>query len=148
MTPSTKDKLFIATQGLIFILYVLPIHWPLPNMLSVRGFGLGLAWFSVVLFVLAIWQLNKSKLRAYPSPADNARLITTGVLARLHHPIYVAIVVGLLGYGLYKGNGYKLAVTAVLYGFFIFKSRYEERLLLAHFGPDYAAYMKKAKGLI
>ena len=96
--------------------------------------------------------IGREELRpAAGSPAtahSTAPLVTTGMHARLRHPIYLAHLCSLTGWAL--GSG-----LTVLYGFWLFAVltgammvRMEERELLARFGDQYREYQRRVPMLL
>lgn len=78
-------------------------------------------------------------LTASPIPRDTGGLVTTGVYARVRHPIYTGLMLGgaaLLAVG---ASVWHLVLFAALVLLLMAKARWEERMLLARY-PDYAAY--------
>ncbi|MEA3392131.1 MAG: isoprenylcysteine carboxylmethyltransferase family protein [Candidatus Marinimicrobia bacterium] len=74
---------------------------------------------------------------------DKAEIISKAIYGKMRHPMYVSEV--LLYFGLLCLNisivatGIWLLIVIFLYAI----CRYEEKLLLAHFGEEYKNYMKK-----
>jgi protein-S-isoprenylcysteine O-methyltransferase Ste14 len=78
----------------------------------------------------------------YGGPGE-PQVIREGVYAWVRHPIYLGEA--LLGLG-FLAFGHSLAALAVWIGWIVFLdhiARYEEGLLLARFGDDYARYMRQ-----
>ena len=77
------------------------------------------------------------------------RIVDRGPYRYVRHPAYLGLLLSLLGFGLCSGNWLSLVVaiglplTAVMY-----RIRVEERALLRHFGPAYAEYSSRTKGLV
>lgn len=86
-------------------------------------------------------------LTAVPHPKQSAKLVTTGAYALVRHPIYSGIILGALGWSLWKGSTLMVLYTAILLLFFDIKSRREERWLSDKFG-EYAHYQQKIRKLI
>jgi protein-S-isoprenylcysteine O-methyltransferase Ste14 len=77
------------------------------------------------------------------------RLVTEGVYRRVRHPMYSALLLYSLGQALalpnwVAGPSYLVAMGAL----FAFRVGPEERMMLAAFGPEYAAYMARTKRLV
>lgn len=98
-------------------------------------------------FLVAIWSVSElvSEGRSSPSPADEpAELVTTGPYTLSRNPMYLAVVVLLVGEALFFGVA-ALAVYAALVaaGFHLLVTRYEEPALRERFGEDYEAYCEE-----
>jgi Putative protein-S-isoprenylcysteine methyltransferase len=140
MAKGRLDTLYVAVQFFLFGLFLLPITWPLPQLLP-RWFGLAAAGVGLLVCLVAILQLRKN-LQAWPSPKEGGVLISHGLFAWVRHPIYSGLFLAFAGWALFTGSLYKLLVACLLLGWFFLKSRYEERLLLAKF-PEYRNYRAK-----
>ena len=126
---------------MLFIVYVLDIsilHLNIPSLLKV--FGLIIAGVGILIFMIAILQLNKN-LSPFPTPKSNAQLIQSGLYKYIRHPIYTGILLGFTGYAVYLESIYKLAITLLLLIVFIIKSIYEEKKLTDRFS-NYSLYKK------
>jgi len=84
--------------------------------------------------------LKRALKVVWPEPAEEAKLITTGVFKRSRHPIYSGLL--WLGYGIGLASGpwphlfFAIALHVVLF----YKANYEEALLLKKF-KEYKKYM-------
>jgi protein-S-isoprenylcysteine O-methyltransferase Ste14 len=89
--------------------------------------------------------LGKS-LTANPVPVDSGALVTTGIYARLRHPIYTGLLVLTMGLVVSSGVWAQLIVWFGLLGLLVYKIRWEEILLSAKY-KGYAAYKAKVPAL-
>jgi protein-S-isoprenylcysteine O-methyltransferase Ste14 len=90
--------------------------------------------------VLAISFLRLGlSLTASPIPKDQGQLVTSGLYARVRHPIYFGLL--LLGIGVVFDAGWwpQLVVLTMLYLLLRIKSDFEESMLRKKY-PEYAAY--------
>ena len=83
----------------------------------------------------------------FPRPKDDARLVTTGIYARVRHPLYLSVICLGFGWALLWRSWPALALAAVQILFFDAKARREERWLSTQF-PDYTAYARRVKRFI
>ncbi len=74
-------------------------------------------------------------------------LVTTGPYAFVRHPIYFGILLALAGTALAVGNWWGV-LLALLFAYFVYAARAEERLMAAHFPAEYSAYARRTKMLI
>jgi protein-S-isoprenylcysteine O-methyltransferase Ste14 len=79
---------------------------------------------------------------------EDHTLVQRGPYALARHPIYTGLLVALLGTMLARPTVASLLGVVTITVGLVFKLRQEERLLAGHFGPAYAAYRQKVKGLI
>jgi protein-S-isoprenylcysteine O-methyltransferase Ste14 len=83
-------------------------------------------------------------LTASPTPVDGGELVTHGIYATVRHPMYSALLSGVIGFALLVGSWVALAAVLVLVPFFIAKARHEERLLSSRY-PGYEAYASRVR---
>ena len=143
-----RGETWVLAQLLLFVGFVLVPRtgpeWPHAGMFMVAG-GL-LAVVGIALLAAGAFGLGRS-LTPFPKPLPDSRLVTGGVYRLVRHPIYCGILLAALGASLATASWPRLALTAVLFVFFEFKARREERWLLERY-PDYAAYRRHVKKLI
>jgi protein-S-isoprenylcysteine O-methyltransferase Ste14 len=118
--------------------------WPLPAWLLALSVALVLLGGAVV--VAAAAALGPG-LTASPLPNARARLRTTGLYARVRHPIYTGLLVATVGVALASGRPVRLIVWLLLVVLLWAKARWEERRLLALF-PDYGPYTARTGRLV
>ena len=82
-----------------------------------------------------------------PRPRAGAELVTTGVYARVRHPVYGGLIVAALGWGLLRASPVTMGLGLGLAGLFYLKSQREEAWLVERF-PDYVAYRERTRRLI
>lgn len=137
--PVSKDLLFVGTQILLFVVYLIPITpYPLyvPDLLI--GISLVVAILGLGVIGLAIVQL-KDNLTPFPTPKEKGVLIQTGLYKYIRHPIYTGIILFALGLGVFGESIWKIGIGILLWVLFYFKSSYEETLLMNKF-EAYKAY--------
>lgn len=103
----------------------------LSNLLIVGG----------MLFLAFTWRF------LYKAQRENA-VAQTGPYALVRHPQYIAFVSVMTGFLLQWPTILTIAMYPVLVVMYIRLARMEERESLAHFGNDYAEYMKKTPGFV
>lgn len=143
MTPSQR---LVALQFILFIaLGLASVLTPAQSVGTARliGFGLMVVGILVILSAIVTYQqTNRTPPNITPDPQRKAQLVTSGIYARLRHPIYSGVLLAAFGAALAHGNQIMWAVVAAMYIFFYAKSRYEEALLL-HVYPAYKDYMMR-----
>lgn len=117
---------------------------PLRAVTTIAGFALAIAGLAMAMRGLRDLGSNLTPL---PYPRAEARLVESGIYARVRHPIYGGIIVGSVGWGLAIASIVALALAGVLAAFFVLKSRREEAWLVARF-PEYPAYRQRTRALI
>ena len=113
-------------------------HWD-----SAAGRVGGVALLALAGLSMASGALSLGRnLTPFPRPGREARLVQTGVYAWVRHPLYAALMVGAVGWALFRENLWTLGAAAALVLFLHAKARREEAWLKEHF-PDYAAYARR-----
>ncbi len=144
---------WVAIQIVLFAVIAiagitLPGGWTGPGAMLGAGAGGLVIVAAAALGVAGLAGLQAGDaLTAVPHPRDGARLVEAGAYRLVRHPIYGAIVLGAIGWGLLRGSVATLAGAAILLVFFDLKRRREEAWLAARF-PDYEAYRARTRSLI
>ena len=152
MNDSLKSKLFVAGQFALLLLLVL---WPsqkagfgfLDFLFEFIGvmftfIGLGVVVFAVrALFMESLPKLAGSQdkkfltaLRVvFPEPAEDAKLLQTGLYSRMRHPIYAGLIWMGYGIGIAGGPVPHLLFAVGLHAVLHYKSIHEEKFLAKKF---------------
>ncbi|WP_291042642.1 isoprenylcysteine carboxylmethyltransferase family protein [Dyadobacter sp. 50-39] len=134
-----KDMVFVSVQLVLFGLYIF-----MPSLLTFSVNRVGeiagglLALAGLIVILISVYQIRRS-LTPFPSPVKNGQLITSGLYRYIRHPIYSGIILAAAGYGLHTADTIKVIIALFLWLLFYFKSKYEERMLMA-FYDDYSRY--------
>lgn len=79
-------------------------------------------------------------------PAEATTLVTSGLYRYSRNPMYLGVLLVLIGWALFLGN---LVSVLFIVGFALFINRYqilpEERLLQEKFGADFMAYKARVR---
>lgn len=133
-------RLYVPIQLVLFILYVIPINCQSEFISVWPGYiliALGL--------LLGIWSLGSlgQSLSPFPTPKRNGKLVTGGAYRLVRHPIYLAVMMVMLGGALYSGRWSRWIILICISILFHFKSNYEEQLLESKFGEAYHRYKEE-----
>lgn len=110
--------------------------------------GLVAIWLGLALRAWAHWLLGDLYTTTVLIQRGH-RLVTNGPYALVRHPSYGGLCLVLLGIALAGGSGASLIATAVLLaGGFWVRIGFEEKAMLAAFGPEYAAYAARTWRLL
>ncbi len=99
---------------------------------------------------LGLYTLGFNKLGNFniaPNLKTNAQLITTGPYRLIRHPMYLSVILFLLGLSLQAGDLLAWAGFIISASAMIQKSLIEEKLLLTRF-PEYREYRAKTKRIL
>lgn len=120
--------------------------WPEAMLWSARLVGATLVVAAFLIFRVAAQALGPD-LVATPRPSAGSHLRETGIYGHVRHPIYLAVILGALGWALLWSSTVGLILTGICLVFLVLKARYEESLLLDRF-PGYAAYMRRVPAFV
>ncbi|NKI27284.1 isoprenylcysteine carboxylmethyltransferase family protein [Arenibacter sp. 6A1] len=101
-----------------------------------------LVGMAVLIAFVSLFQFVKFKTSIDPlQPGKASRLVTTGLYSYSRNPMYLALLLLLLAWGLWLGNAFNTLLAA---GFVYFMNAYqilpEEEVLSKKFGKDYQKY--------
>ena len=96
------------------------------------------------LVLIAGWYMARGGIKAvFGTDRENPEVINTGVFRIVRHPIYLGAILFYLGASLITMSIASAAFLLLIIAFYIFISKYEERILTKAFGNDYLEYKKK-----
>lgn len=145
MDDLQKGRLLVFAQfGLIIILALFPDSNNVNPQAEIAGTVL--LFLGLILLFAGFRGLGKS-LTANPVPVESGTLVTTGIYARLRHPIYTGLLVLTMGLVVSSGVWAQLIAWFGLLGLLIYKMRWEETLLSAKY-KGYAAYKARVPALL
>lgn len=125
--------MFLIALGIAAPLW--PGQWPRSVSISIGSVAfLFAAWIGIS----AVFRLGR-KRTPFPAPRPGSTLVTTGIYARIRHPLYAAMMAMGLGWACFWSSGVALGIAVFFIIFLHAKARHEERLLCARF-PDYPRY--------
>ncbi|MEW2922367.1 isoprenylcysteine carboxylmethyltransferase family protein [Muricauda sp. ANG21] len=102
-------------------------------------FGLG-----VLIAIIAVAQFAFKRTTVDPlNPKKATQLVTSGLYNYSRNPMYLAMLLVLLAFGLKLGNAFNTLLAAgFVYWMNYFQIKPEEEVLLEKFGKDYTLYCK------
>lgn len=147
-----KKPLFLLPAPLTFGLVAAVaglLNWliplPLPSSMWSVFIGWGLLDIGAVLLLWTAWLMfwRKTTLSPYGKPR---RLLQQGPFRLSRNPIYLAMLIMYMGVALLWAQLWAwLLIPAALLLLNFGVIRYEEKLLVQHFGQEYAQYCKKVR---
>jgi protein-S-isoprenylcysteine O-methyltransferase Ste14 len=102
---------------------------------------------SAAIGLAGVREFRRAKTTVNPfRPRNAGALVDSGIFARSRNPMYLALLMALIGWGLYLGNLFALAST-ILYVAYLnrFQIRPEEHTLEELFGSEFTAYRKRVR---
>ena len=142
---STRGRLLLYSQILLMAVVVLA-----PKRSVINAFS---AFAGSLLLIASIFIFLKSKrdlaqaFYPYPEPKTGAPFITSGIYARVRHPMYLAFLVGSFGLTLIKQSLLLTVSTLLLILVLNIKYRFEDRLLSDRWS-EAKEYQKSVPALI
>lgn len=104
-------------------------------------------WLRISLTIpvaLTAWILaSRGMKEVFGTKREQAEVIDQGVFSRMRHPIYTGALLFYLALCLLSFSTASFGLFLIIVLFYIFISRYEERLLEQKFGSAYLKYKKK-----
>ena len=132
-----------------------PAMWLLDSTFPGAGLSQGVRMALFLPFLLAsafvggaaVWSFRKACTTVNPWRPENAStLVRSGIFRYSRNPMYLALLVALVGWGLFLANPFSLALT-VLFVVFLNHSQIqpEERTLRAVFGAEFEQYCREVR---
>lgn len=152
----TYYRLFYNLFALASLGYVLYYHTTLPvDFLIEKNFiSQGLAFIFIFSSVLVMWfafqsysmqefiGLKSEQIQTSP------KLSIKGLNKWVRHPLYLGILLGLVGILLWETSIKNVLAAAILLNYLFIGIYLEEQKLLIYFGEEYRIYRKKTKKII
>ena len=112
-----------------------------------RIIATGLAVSGVIVALLGVASFRRAGTTVNPlQPAAASQLVVSGIYRRTRNPMYLGMLLVLLGWGVFLGNGLAFIPAAA---FIPLMNRLqigpEERILAATFGPAFTAYQSAVR---
>jgi protein-S-isoprenylcysteine O-methyltransferase Ste14 len=122
-------------------------YWAQDTHPVVKIAGLVLVFLGAGLLAQGIFLLHKFGEGEFGID-DTTKLVISGVYRFIRHPVYAGVLY--FGWGMFLQDVSLLSVTlvAAMSVFLYAAARFEEQAVLAQFGNDYAAYMKRSRMFI
>ncbi len=118
------------------------------NTLSVQNI-LGLALFVVGLTTAIVAQITLK--RSYSSTLvirEDHQLVTHGIYRYTRHPIYLGVIIAIIGLPVFASSLYGLLIILALIPIFLNRIRMEEKMLTDEFGDAYRTYKETTSKLV
>jgi protein-S-isoprenylcysteine O-methyltransferase Ste14 len=122
--------------------YLVPIPYLEDIRLKLAGFGL--LTFAIVWAAIAQSHMQKSFRIGIPENAKTD-LVTTGLFRISRNPIYLGMMVCILGFFFIVPNALSLTVSCLIYVFISMQIRLEEEWLKSHHGEAFTKYMSQVR---
>ena len=137
------SRFLVFLQFFIIFLMLLPISAQTTHLYV----GLAVLVVGIVIGVLAIKEHKPDNFNIIPDIKEQCELVTTGVYAFVRHPMYLSVMLSMLGVSIIYFTYYEFVLFGVLLIVLNIKLFYEEHLWKCH-SDAYVEYKKKTKRLI
>ncbi|MEO9893421.1 isoprenylcysteine carboxylmethyltransferase family protein [Aurantibacter sp.] len=106
-----------------------------------------LTGMAIVIGFISISYFIKNKTTVDPrKPEKTAKLVTSGIFAFSRNPMYLALLLVLIAFGLYLGNAFNTLLAAFFVSYMNrFQILPEEKVLVDLFGKEYRIYCKNVR---
>lgn len=137
---------FVLQMVLFAIILLMPSIPPLGFPAWLKILGLCVLIGGGVFGTWGLIALGRS-LTPFPKPIEGGTLVTAGPYRFVRHPIYAGLILGTLGWAIFRASLIGLVLAILLFVFFDLKSRQEERWLTETYS-DYAGYQRQVRKLV
>ena len=135
-------------NGLVPVLWNLVVKPESLSMLSAQNItGLALFIGGLTIAIVAVSTLRKFYASTLITREDH-QLITHGIYRFTRHPIYLGVIIIVMGVPVNASSWFGFVVMAVLIPIFLNRIRIEERMLIEEFGDAYRTYQETVNKLI
>ena len=136
-------RILVGLQFFFIFLMLLPLTEP-----TIHPYiGIGITIVGIVIGLLAIYEHKSDNFNIRPDIKENCELVTTGVYAYVRHPMYLSVLLSMLGVAVIYFTYYEFILFLLLLLTLLVKLFYEERMWRCY-SEEYVKYMKKTKRLI
>ena len=149
MSATLHDAVWVTVQlALLAMLVWAPTWGHLPFLGPLRPLGLAICFAGLALSAVATFQLRAARsLTPMPSPRAQSELISTGLYARVRHPVYSGLLVWALGMAIAASSLLHFVLFTLLGVFLNAKAAHEEGLLVQKF-KAYSDYLTRTPRFI
>ncbi|GAB4349220.1 MAG: isoprenylcysteine carboxylmethyltransferase family protein [Gammaproteobacteria bacterium] len=149
MTASARRPLLPPFYFLLALILMIALHFLAPIALWLSPpwsiTGVVPILLGIALAGLGRWQFQRAKTTVYPFETS-ARLVTQGLFRWSRNPMYLGMLLALVGTALLLGSAGPLLVLPLFYAVIRLRFiRHEERSLARQFGSAYHEYTRKVR---
>lgn len=137
---------FLLQMVLFAVILLAPRIPPVTFPVALQAGGIALLLAGGLFGTWGMLALGHS-LTPFPKPIEGATLVTSGPYRFVRHPIYSGLILGTLGWAIFRSNLLGVALALLLFAFFDLKSRQEERWLCETY-PAYGEYQARVRKLV
>ena len=135
-----RGKIWFGVQFLLFCAILLAPLIPQPRLPAWLGAIGAVALLGGVIVAVRGYRTLGSSHSPWVTPPETGAFVSAGIYSRIRHPIYAGWILGTLGLELVACSSLGIGVAVALFVFYDFRTREEERWLVAKY-PAYRAYV-------
>lgn len=139
----SSHHLLVALQ----LLGVFLSCWPVEMQNSGKFWLLSISAMGAVLGLVVLYYNRPSNFSIYPDIKPQAKLITSGPYRCIRHPMYMALIVMMLGISFYNGHINNFMGLVIVTVVVVVKALLEEKYLVGRFS-EYQEYCSKTRRFI
>jgi protein-S-isoprenylcysteine O-methyltransferase Ste14 len=113
-----------------------------PNIVGLALFVVGLTTALVAVFTLRLSYSSTLVIK------EDHQLVTHGIYRFTRHPVYLGVIIAIMGVPVYASSLYGLLTMSALIPIILNRIRMEERLLTEEYGDAYRTYQETTSKLI
>lgn len=99
----------------------------------------------ISILVLGFYLAKKSMKMVFGTKKDHPEIINNNIYEKVRHPMYLGSLLFYLGVTILMCSFPLLITFMIIFIFYNFIARYEEKLLIKQFGNDYIQYKKRVR---
>ena len=138
-----KSKILVFLQ--FFIIFLMLLKFTTPT--SYLYVGLFISTLGAIIGIVAINTHSRGNFNIRPDIKESCELVTHGIYGYIRHPMYLSVMVMMLGVALIYFSYYEVVLYFLLLITLFTKLFYEERLWKCH-SEAYEEYIKHTKRLL
>ncbi|MEM9363792.1 MAG: isoprenylcysteine carboxylmethyltransferase family protein [Bacteroidota bacterium] len=137
--------MLIFAGGMYTLAHLLPVGQF--DFFGRKALAIGLLGLAALVMILALFQFRKMKTTTNPIDlTKTSSLVTHGIFKYTRNPMYLAMLLILLAYGLKLSNAFNTLIAAgFVYYMNYFQIRFEEEALEKKYGKVYSFYKKNTR---
>ncbi len=145
--PPVIDLACIGLMWLLARAFPTAQLWPTGAYPFGVGAALGLALAGGLIALAGVWEFRRARTTVNPlAPERASALVQTGVFGLTRNPMYLGMLMVLIGWGAYLGNAASLPVLPLFVWLLnTLQIKPEERILRARFGEHFARYAARVR---
>lgn len=149
-----QHRLFFVVLAFVSLLPALYLHlitsslvlWENSSFQKLAGAAMATSGLFIIKRAFQAYDLKQFIGLAAEEPND--KLITTGYLSKVRHPLYSGTLLFFYGWFLFSNTNCNLALAIAMHAYTLIGIHWEEKKLIAKFGKAYKDYMQKVPALV